>query len=86
MPLGETAGWPPAVNRALLSFVTVKVSVWLASLVGPALILVAQPVCGSALSPTLWLAPLVNAGASLTAEIESAIVATLLRFVPSLAW
>src|SRR6185436_15687346 len=67
VPADETAGW--AENSALLSLLTVKVRVWPLSLLGPALTAVAQPVTLAApeSSLTVWLAPLVNDGASLTA-------------------
>ena len=46
-----------------------KLTVWPDSSDGPGLIAVAQPdtVCAPASSSTVWLAPLVNVGGSLTA-------------------
>jgi hypothetical protein len=46
-----------------------KSNVWLPSSAGPAEMLVAQPftVCAPAFCETLWLAPLVNDGASFAA-------------------
>ena len=66
MPAGLTAGW--AEKRALLSLVTMKSTVWPDSSAGPALMAVAQPatVWAPASSCTVWSAPLVKDGASLT--------------------
>src|SRR5262245_59147524 len=77
-------GW--ALNRLLLSFLTMKFSVWLASSAGPALIVVAQPatVWAPASSRTVWLAPLVKLGASLTALTVIVKVWAALTFTPPL--
>src|SRR5690606_10210364 len=65
-PAGDTAG--PALNRPGLVFaVTLKLRVWPASSLAPALIAVAQgALCGPASSFTTGFAPGVNVGASLT--------------------
>ena len=61
------AGWEE--NRALLLFDTMKLSVCPASSAGPALMAVAQPaaLCAPVSSATVWSAPFVKLGASLTA-------------------
>src|SRR5688500_3761784 len=54
-------------KSALLLLLTRNANVWLDSLAGPVLILVAQPVmfCAAASSLTVWSPPLVKPGASL---------------------
>ena len=71
---GQVAGRrrPPgraAKSAAFVLLVTTKVSVWPDSSAGPALIAVAQPatVCAPLSSSTVWSAPFVKLGASLTA-------------------
>ena len=67
MPAGLTAG--PAEKRlGFVLFVTTNVTAWPDSFAGPALIPVAQPltVCAPASSATVWSAPFVKLGASLT--------------------
>src|SRR5437870_2600185 len=61
------AGW--VENRALLSLLTVKLTVCPDSSAGPREIAVAQftTVCAAASSFTVWLTPFVNDGASFTA-------------------
>src|SRR5438874_284814 len=80
-------GW--AANRLLLLLVAWKATVWPAatSSGGPALMLVAQPatVCGPASSSTVWLAPLVKLGGSLTAVTAMVNVWTALVSTPPLA-
>ena len=60
-------GW--LLNSALLLLLTIKFRVWPDSLAAPLFSAVAQPieVCAPASSSTVWLAPLVKDGASLTA-------------------
>ena len=67
MPFEATAGC--ALKSALLSLLTLKVTVWPLSSAGPAEIAVAQlaTLCAPASSLTVWSAPLVKLGASLTA-------------------
>src|SRR3954469_23596480 len=78
VPLAATAGC--AENSALLLLLTMKFSAWPLSSAGPALMLVAQAarVCAPASSATVWLAPMVKLGASLTEAIVTVTVATLL--------
>ena len=67
--------------------VTTKVSVWPLSLAGPALMPVAQPatVCAPASSSTVWSAPFVKLGASLTAVTVIVKVCAALVSTPPLA-
>ena len=85
VPLDATAG--PAANSALLLLpVTSKVTVCPTSLT-PGLMPVAQPatVCAPLSSRTVWSAPLVNDGASLTALISIVNVTTGETSTPPLA-
>ena len=67
VPLGLTAG-PAAKREGLELLSTTKVSVCADSLAGPAEIAVAQPeaLCAPESSSTVWSAPLLKLGASLT--------------------
>src|SRR3954454_714420 len=68
VPVADTVG--AAENKAaFVLFVISKLTAWAASLVGPALIAVAQPaiVCAPASSSRVWSAPLTKLGSSLTA-------------------
>jgi hypothetical protein len=72
VPVGPTAGCPPAVKSELLSFVAVKCTSCDASFGGPALMLDAQAAdCGPAFSSTVTLPPALNVGASLTGSMVS---------------
>src|SRR5947209_14483451 len=66
VPVDETAGW--LLNRPLLLLLTMKSSVWPLSLPGPLPRVVAHPetVWAAASSFTVWSAPLVKLGTSLT--------------------
>ena len=65
-------------------FVISNATVWLSSL-GPAVMAVAQPatVCAPASSVTVWSAPLVNDGASLTAVTVTVKVRTAVPLSPA---
>ena len=82
-PLELIAGW--VLNKLLLSFVTVNVSAWPDSSLGPLLRLVAHPltVCAPAFSFTATLLPFVNEGSSLTAVTFTVTVAASESTVPS---
>ncbi len=84
-PAALTAGW--ALNSALLSLVTVKPTVWPDSFDGPLLMAVAQPLTVAApeSSNTVWSAPLVNDGASLTGWMVIVKVVFALASLPPLA-
>ena len=91
MPVAETAGW--MLYNALLLFVMMKLTVWLDSFAGPALIEVAHPptLCAAASSSTDWFAPLVKLGTSFTAltvivNVWVALVSTPPLDVPPLSW
>src|SRR5919206_10709 len=64
VPSAATAGW--VENRPLLLLVTLKWTVWLDSLAGPADMAVAHPekLCAPASSATVLSGPLVKLGAS----------------------
>jgi len=77
----------PALNRVgLVLPVMLKVSVWPASSGGPALMAVAQglTVCAPASSFTVWLAPAVKLGASLTLLTVTVMVWVALVLTPPL--
>ena len=68
VPVGPTAGWTAKSALSVL-FVTENATVWADSFAGPSLIAVAQPgiECAPEFSRTVWFAPLVKDGGSLTA-------------------
>src|SRR5947207_1728505 len=76
-----------AANNSALSLLTRKSSVWLASSAGPVLMLAAQPLTGwgPASSGTVWSAPLVKEGASLTGVMVIVKVWLALVSTPPLA-
>ena len=69
-----------------MSLVTTKSTVWLDSLAGPALMAVAQPLTDAApeSSSTVWFAPLVKLGASLT-ELTVIVKVVVVVLSPPLA-
>src|SRR4029078_9269937 len=85
VPFAATAGC--AENSALLLLLTMKSGAWALSSAGPALMAVAQPAidCAAASSSTVWLAPLVKLGGSVTVAIVTVPGATFLWSDASLA-
>ena len=85
VPLGAIAGW--AAKSPGLSVVTLKVTVWEASSAGPGEMLVAQAgmVCAPRSEMTVWFAPAVKVGASLTAVMVIVRVPDALLLAPPFA-
>ena len=84
VPVGEIAG--AAENSAALLLLTPKLTVWPASFAGPTLMFVAHPVTVCAVTVvfgTLWFAPFVKLGTSLTEVTVIDTVAVALPPLPS---